>query len=210
MLADSLSRGFETLVLTNAMKPMMKDREELLRLQQRYGSRLTLRVYFDRYSRHCRELERGKRSWTRTIDGLQWLARHGFAINVVGPMFSDERESEVREGFVRLFRSLGVRLDPYDSVDLVLFREMDDTVDVSEITQSCWGIFNKSPDDVMYASSRMVVKRKAHEQAGGRCLHAAAVRFGIRAWPHAGGGALHRASESPPLRQVLRARRRRM
>ena len=29
-----------------------------------------------------------------------------------------------------------------------------------EITTACWGILHKSPDDVMCASSRMVVKRK--------------------------------------------------
>lgn len=37
---------------------------------------------------------------------------------------------------------------------------MDEMVDVPEITTDCWGILNKSPDDVMCASSRMVVKRK--------------------------------------------------
>lgn len=162
MLEDALSGGFEALVLTNAMKPMMKRREELLRLQQRYGSLLTLRVSLDHYGLRYHELERGKRSWAVTIDGLQWLAQHGFAINVAGRMFSGEGESEVREGFARLFRSLGVHIDPYDPVDLVLFPEMDETVDVPEITQSCWDILNKSPDEVMCASSRMVVKRKGH------------------------------------------------
>ena len=42
----------------------------------------------------------------------------------------------------------------------VLFPEMDETVDVPEITTDCWGILNKSPDSVMCSSSRMVVKRK--------------------------------------------------
>jgi hypothetical protein len=37
---------------------------------------------------------------------------------------------------------------------------MDETVDVPEITTACWGILNKSPKDVMCASSRMVVKRR--------------------------------------------------
>ena len=42
----------------------------------------------------------------------------------------------------------------------MLFPEMDMTVEVPEITTACWGILNKSPDAVMCASSRMVVKRK--------------------------------------------------
>ena len=33
-------------------------------------------------------------------------------------------------------------------------------VDVPEITEACWGILGKSPDSVMCATSRMVVKRK--------------------------------------------------
>jgi hypothetical protein len=37
---------------------------------------------------------------------------------------------------------------------------MDETADVPEITEACWGILGKSPDDVMCARSRMVVKFK--------------------------------------------------
>jgi hypothetical protein len=37
---------------------------------------------------------------------------------------------------------------------------MDERADVPEITESCWGILHKDPNDVMCASSRMVVKRK--------------------------------------------------
>jgi hypothetical protein len=33
-------------------------------------------------------------------------------------------------------------------------------VEVPEITTACWGILNKSPDGLMCASSRMVIKRK--------------------------------------------------
>lgn len=33
-----------------------------------------------------------------------------------------------------------------------------------EITERCWGILGKTPDSVMCASSRMVVKRKGAER----------------------------------------------
>ena len=42
----------------------------------------------------------------------------------------------------------------------MLFPEMDAQRDVPEITTACWGILHKSPDDVMCASARMVVKRQ--------------------------------------------------
>jgi hypothetical protein len=45
-------------------------------------------------------------------------------------------------------------------VALTIFPEMDETADVPEITEACWGILGKSPDSVMCASSRMVVKFK--------------------------------------------------
>jgi hypothetical protein len=51
-------------------------------------------------------------------------------------------------------------VDAFDPVRLMLFPEMDATRDVPEITTGCWGILHKSPDSVMCASARMVVKRK--------------------------------------------------
>jgi hypothetical protein len=46
----------------------------------------------------------------------------------------------------------------------MLFPEMDAEVDVPEITESCWGILHKSPDSMMCASSRMVVKRRGADR----------------------------------------------
>jgi uncharacterized OB-fold protein len=51
-------------------------------------------------------------------------------------------------------------VDADDAAALTVFPEMDDTADVTEITEACWGILDKSPDSVMCASSRMVVKYK--------------------------------------------------
>ena len=160
MLHDVLSRGLKAMVLTNAMKPMHKMKPALLGLLQRHGRGLTLRVSVDHYSPALHEAERGARSWQPTIDGLVWLAEAGFDVHVAGRLFSDESEDQVRAGYARLFAELGVPIDAQDPTTLVLFPEMDATVDVPEITTACWGILKKSPDSVMCASSRMVVKRK--------------------------------------------------
>jgi uncharacterized Fe-S cluster-containing radical SAM superfamily protein len=160
MLDDVLSRGFDALVLTNAMKPMRKLRSQLLALRDAYGARLRIRVSLDHYSPAVHETERGRRSWAPTIDGLIWLARNGFAIDVAGRLFSGEPEAELRAGFARLFGELDLPIDAADPVRLMLFPEMDAQRDVPEITTACWGILHKSPDDVMCASARMVVKRK--------------------------------------------------
>jgi hypothetical protein len=55
---------------------------------------------------------------------------------------------------------LGLAIDASDPAALTVFPEMDQAADVPEITEACWGILDKAPDQVMCASSRMVVKLK--------------------------------------------------
>lgn len=160
MLEDVLSRGLDALVLTNAMKPMRRLRPQLLALRARHGDRLRIRVSLDHYTPEIHEAERGRRSWGPTIDGLVWLARNGFALDVAGRRFSGEPEPELRAGFARLFEELDIPVDATDPVRLMLFPEMDAQRDVPEITTACWGILDKSPDEVMCASARMIVKRR--------------------------------------------------
>jgi len=158
MLDDALSRGFRALVLTNAMKPMHKMKPDLLRLRERHGDRLSLRVSIDHYGRAVHELERGRRSWDPTIAGLVWLAENGFPVAVAARYLSGEPEAALRRGFAELFAGLGVAIDADDPAALTIFPEMDAGADVPEITTACWGILGKSPDSVMCASARMVVK----------------------------------------------------
>jgi uncharacterized Fe-S cluster-containing radical SAM superfamily protein len=160
MLDDTLSRGFDALVLTNAMKPMGKCKPALRRLNDRYGDRLTIRVSIDHYGPAVHEQERGRHSWKPTIEGLCWLARNGFSLHVASRRLSSESEAEIRAGFARLFDELSVAIDAADPVRLMVFPEMDAAADVPEITEACWGILGKSPESVMCASARMVVKRK--------------------------------------------------
>ncbi len=160
MLEDVLSRDLRALVLTNAMKPMEKCKAALLNLRDRYGDRLTVRVSIDHYGRRVHELERGERSWQPTIDGLIWLARNGFSVHVASRRLSGEPEAAIRCGFAKLFAKIGVDIDPDDPVALMVFPEMDAGTDVAEITEACWGILGRSPESVMCATSRMVVKRK--------------------------------------------------
>jgi uncharacterized Fe-S cluster-containing radical SAM superfamily protein len=161
MLEDVLSRGLKAMVLTNAMKPMHKMKPALVELLARYGrNNLTIRVSVDHYDKALHEKERGAHSWKPTIDGLVWLAQSGFDVHVAGRHFSDETDAQVRAGYARLFDGLRIAIDAASPVSLVLFPEMDARVDVPEITTACWGILKKSPDSVMCASARMVVKRK--------------------------------------------------
>jgi hypothetical protein len=160
MLELALARGFRALVLTNAMKPMHKMKPALLDLRKRHGERLQIRVSLDHYGRAVQKKERARRSWQPTIDGLIWLAANRFAVSVASRRLSGEPEAEIRRGFAVLFDELGLALDAGDPAALTVFPEMNPEADVPEITEACWGILGKSPEDVMCASSRMVVKFK--------------------------------------------------
>jgi uncharacterized Fe-S cluster-containing radical SAM superfamily protein len=130
MLEDALARGLPALVLTNAMRPMRRYERALLSLKERYGSSLRLRVSVDHYTRELHELERGARSWQPTLEGLRWLVANGFEVDVAGRLYSGEAEVLVRAGYGRLFQAEGIPLDPSDPTRLVLFPEMDASVDV--------------------------------------------------------------------------------
>jgi len=166
MLDECLSRGFRTLVLTNAMKPMGRHKARLDALRRRHGDRLVIRVSLDHFTPERHEDERGPGTFAPTLDGLNWLGRHGFNIAVAGRTMWGEDEAAERAGYARLFAEHAIPVDAGDSAALVLFPEMDAGVDVPEITDACWGILGKSPDQVMCASSRMVVRRKGAARPG--------------------------------------------
>jgi hypothetical protein len=160
MLDASLSRGFEVLVLTNAMRPMRRFEEQLLSIQAAHGERLTMRVSLDHYSQPIHDAERGKGSWDKAVSGCRWLSDNGFSLAIAGRLLPGESEAEARAGYAGLFAAEGLTIDAADRAALVLFPEMDATADVPEITTACWDILGKSPSSIMCASSRMVVKRK--------------------------------------------------
>jgi hypothetical protein len=159
---DALKRGFEVLVLTNAMQPMQRPKVKagLLELNRRFGRRLTLRVSLDHHDPAPHEAERGPRTWGRAIAGLDWLARNGFRTAIAGRTCWDESEAETRAGYARLIARHGWSVDASNPAELTLLPEMDGRRDVPEITTRCWAVLHKRPGDMMCASSRMVVKRR--------------------------------------------------
>jgi len=162
-----LERGHELLVLTNAMKPMMRPRVQkgLLDLQERYPAKMTLRVSLDHFSHEGHDQERGEGSFDIALKGMAWLTEHNFTLNIAGRAMFSESEPAAREGYAELIKSEGWNIDAYDPAVTILFPEMDESVDVPEITNACWGILDVHPDSMMCATSRMVVKRKGEKQA---------------------------------------------
>lgn len=160
MLDLALTRGFEVLVLSNAMKPLRRHEAALLDLRARYGGKLTIRVSIDHHTQQVHEAERGPNSWEPMLDGLRWLSANGFSLAAAGRHLGAESDAQARAAYAALFAEQGIAVDCANPARLVLFPEMDASADIPEITEACWGILNKSPDEVMCASSRMVVHRK--------------------------------------------------
>ncbi len=156
-----LERGFEVLVLSNAMRPMQRFEKQLLALPHR--DKLTLRVSLDHFTQQVHEAERGANSWDKAINGLIWLALNGFRVTIAGRQLEGESEAAARVGYAKLFAAHNLSIDAKDPMALVLFPEMDEKADIPEITTACWGILDVAPASIMCASSRMVVKRKGEK-----------------------------------------------
>ena len=157
-----LQRGFHVLILTNAMRPMMRKKVQdgLAALNATFPDRLTLRISLDHYLKANHDLVRGGGSFKASLAGMRWLADAGIRMTAAGRTLWGESDSQSREGYQELFERNGFAIDAWNPSEMVLFPEMDGSLDVPEITESCWSILGKSPDSVMCAKSRMVVKRK--------------------------------------------------
>ena len=162
ILQATLARSYDVLVLTNAMRPMMRPRVQaaLAELNRCYATQLTLRVSLDHWRADRHEEERGSGSFAETLKGLRWLRDQGIAIAIAGRSRWGDSDRDLRAGYAALFAREHIAIDADDPAALMIFPEMDARADVPEITVDCWRILHKSPDAVMCASSRMVVKRK--------------------------------------------------
>lgn len=166
MARAALERGYEVLILTNAMLPMMrpKVRAGLVALNAEFPGKMTLRVSLDHWDRTRHDAERGAGSFDKTLRGMDFLRDAGIPMAVAGRALWHESDAGARDGYRALFETRGYPIDAANPGQCVLFPEMDLSAEVPEITTACWGILDKSPDSVMCASSRMVVKRKGADR----------------------------------------------
>jgi len=166
MARVALRRGYEVLILTNAMRPMMRNgvRAQLSDLIDEFGDKLTLRISLDHWRAAQHDEIRGKGAFAKTIEGMEWLRDKGARMAVAGRALWGESDSEARAGYGAFFAAHHFNVDAQDPGMTILFPEMDEMIEVPEITTACWGILDKSPKDVMCSSSRMVVKRKGADR----------------------------------------------
>ena len=164
MMESALHKGFRVLVLTNAMKPFLNKRNYLANLIKLHPKNLILRVSIDHFTKPLHEVVRGEGSWAPMIEGIKWLANNGANIAVAGRTCWNESELETRRGYADLFASEQLSINADDPGALVLFPEMDTSFDVPEITTQCWDILNVTPESMMCATSRMIIKRRGADR----------------------------------------------
>ena len=166
MAQVALARGFRVLILTNAMRPMMrrKMQDGLKALEAEFPGQMTLRVSLDHFDPALHDAERGPGTFDKTLKGMKWIRDAGIRMAVAGRSAMSESDVEARSGYAAFFARHGFDINAQDPAMTVLFPEMDETVEVPEITTACWDILGKSPDALMCASSRMVVKRKGADR----------------------------------------------
>ena len=165
LIAAGLERGFDVLVLTNAMRPMRRHEAALLALAADHRARLRLRVSLDHWDPAVHDAERGAGAFARALDGLAWLAAQGFDLAVAGRRLPGEAEATTRAGFHRLFAAHRLPIDAADPHRLVLFAEMDAQADVAEISEDCWAVLGRDPASLMCATGRMALRRKGEPRA---------------------------------------------
>lgn len=161
ILKVSLSRGLETLVLTNANRVLKKHHKALIELKESYGDQLKLRVSLDHFTAEAHDRERGAGAFQKTMTELKWLYDEGFCLSIASRSLAMESQEDSIKGHEQALKAAGIELDQANK--LVVFPEMKSGRDVPEITTACWDILNKSPDDQMCSSERMIVKRKGDE-----------------------------------------------
>jgi sulfatase maturation enzyme AslB (radical SAM superfamily) len=158
ILYSILSKGYNTLILTNGTHVLSKYRESLLDLNAKYANKLNLRISIDHYQEEVHDRERGEGSFKKTMKQVKWLSQEGFEISIASRSLKNETKIDSLKGHNDMLISHGVEIDIDDK--LIIFPEMTRDNNTPEISKECWKALNKKPTELMCASQRMIVKRK--------------------------------------------------
>lgn len=153
-----LKQKLKVLVLSNGMRPIKLKFENLLNLPNK--NNLTIRISVDHYKKNYHEAIRGFNTWKQLINNIIWLNNKGFNLNIASKLHKNETEESLRNGFDKLFKKNQLRINAFDKSQLTVFPVMNFKNNATEITQDCWKILNKNPENIMCSNSRMIVKRK--------------------------------------------------
>lgn len=159
-----LSQGHQLLVLTNAYRVHKRHQDFLLKMNKDFPGQLFLRISLDHYTKDVHEKERSVGTFDKTISQLQWLSEKKLQISIAGRSLTSETVDEALKGYQKLLDQNRINLKLIQGENIIIFPEMIPDESVPEITTDCWGILNKTPEQQMCATERMIVKRKGAEK----------------------------------------------
>lgn len=159
-----LERNYQVLILTNAYRAIDRYFDDLAVLNQNYPGKFSLRVSLDHYTAEIHDKERGKGTFTRTLNTIKKLTDLGLDLSIAGRSLAHESRVQALAGYQNLLDEYDIDLDVSTGENIVIFPEMSSSKDVPEITTACWDILNVHPDQQMCSSERMVVKRKGSDE----------------------------------------------
>jgi len=164
IITEILKRDIEVLVLTNAYNIINRKKDDLRKIREFYGDKLHIRVSLDHFSKEFHEQERGKDTFDKTLVNIKWLYENSFNVSIAGRHLKDESFELAKNSYGKLLEDNEISINLNDN-KLVVFPEMDLNAEVPEITTECWGILNKTPQQQMCSTERMIVKRKGDQKA---------------------------------------------
>ena len=132
----------------------------LLDLKREFYGQLTLRVSIDHFDGTQHEEERGPDTWAPMINGLKWLHQNQFTFHLAGSTRWGEDERTLQEAHQHKLTGFGINFDIDGPTALISFPEIDPAKAVPEITISCWDILGVEPENMICATSRMIVRHK--------------------------------------------------
>lgn len=159
-----LERNYQVLILTNAYRAIDRYFDDLAELNKNYPGKFSLRVSLDHYTAEIHDKERGKGTFTRTLNTIKKLTDLGLDLSIAGRSLAHESRVQALAGYQNLLDEYDIDLDVSTGENIVIFPEMSSSKDVPEITTACWDILNVHPDQQMCSSERMVVKRKGSDE----------------------------------------------
>ena len=131
----------------------------LLDLKREFTGNLP-RVSIDHFDATQHEEERGSDTWAPMINGLKWLHQNQFTFHLAGSTRWGEDERTLQEAHQHKLTGFGINFDIDGPTALISFPEIDPAKAVPEITISCWDILGVEPENMICATSRMIVRHK--------------------------------------------------
>jgi len=153
-------------ILTNARRYLRNHMEALLRLRERHGNRLELRITLESPEAAAHDAIRGRGTFAQTVETIRQLLEAGFPVVIAAerPLLENLADAQIRERYHSLFPGAPVEVTLIENM-LEMGHQLTSLAARGEsphpevfVTVNCFTILNKPPESLMCHSSRCIQK----------------------------------------------------